>query len=46
MNPSLVGKYNPQKRSNDYKVDETEIVKVLIIDKSFVIAEKFDFVRI
>jgi hypothetical protein len=46
MNPTIVGGHNPKRWQNGHQVDETEIVKILIIGKSYVIGQTFDFVRV
>lgn len=45
MNPTIVGGHNPKRWLNGHQVDETEILKVLVIGQSYVIAEGFDFNR-
>jgi hypothetical protein len=46
MNPTIVGGHNPKRRLDGHQVDETEIVKVLVIGDSYVIGETFDFQRV
>jgi hypothetical protein len=46
MNPTIVGGHNPKRWLNGHQVDETEIVKVLVIGDSYVIGETFDFNRV
>jgi hypothetical protein len=46
MKPTIVGGHNPKRWVNGYQVDETEIVKVLVIGDSYVIGEAFDFSRV
>jgi len=46
MNPTIVGGHNPKRWQNGHQVDETEIVKVLVIGDSYVIGETFDFQRV
>lgn len=45
MNPTIVGGHNPKRWLNGHQVDETEIVKVLVIGNSYIIGETFDFQR-
>ncbi len=42
----LLGEYNPKRWLNGYQVDETEIVKVLVIGDSYIIGEAFDFKKL
>ena len=46
MNPSIVGEHHPKRSLNGHPIDETEIVKVLVIGDSYVVAETFDFQRV
>ena len=46
MNPTIVGGHNPTRWLNGHQVDETGIVKVLVIGDSYVIGETFDFQRV
>jgi hypothetical protein len=46
MNPTIVGGHNPKRWLNGYQVDETEIVKVLVVGKSYVVGQTFDFRRV
>jgi hypothetical protein len=46
MNPTIVGGHYPKRWKNGYKVDETEIVNVLVLGESYVIGESFDFNRV
>ena len=46
MNPTIVGGHNPKKWLNGHQVDETGIVKVLVIGDSYVVGETFDFQRV
>ena len=43
MNPTIVGEHKPKRWLNGHQVDETEIVKVLVIGDSYVVGEIFDF---
>lgn len=43
MRPNLLGEYPPKRWKQKYWVDETEPLSVLVIGKSFVIAEGFEF---
>ena len=45
MNPTIVGEHKPKRWLNGHQVDETEIVKVLVIGDSYVVGEIFDFQR-
>jgi hypothetical protein len=45
MNPTIVGGHNPKRWLDGHQVDETEIVKVLVMGDSYVIGETFDFQR-
>ncbi|MCH6198236.1 hypothetical protein MMU07_01485 [Aquiflexum sp. LQ15W] len=46
MNPSIVGGHNPKRWLDGHQVDETEIVKVLVMGDSYVVGETFDFQRV
>lgn len=46
MKPTIVGGYNPKRWLNGHHVDETEIVKVLVIGDSYVVGKTFDFQRV
>ncbi|HNP77527.1 MAG: hypothetical protein U0289_06145 [Cyclobacteriaceae bacterium] len=46
MRPTMVGEYNPKRWLNGYQVDETEIVKVLVIGDLYIIGEAFDFKKL
>jgi len=46
MNPTIVGGHNPKRWLNGYQVDETEIVKVLVIGHSYIVGETFEFNRV
>ncbi|MEJ1242553.1 hypothetical protein WBG78_30700 [Chryseolinea sp. T2] len=46
MTPSLFGKRNPKRWTNDQWVEETEILRVMILGDSYVIGESFDFKRV
>ena len=45
MTPTIVGEHKPKRWLNGHQVDETEIVKVLVIGDSYVVGETFDFQR-
>lgn len=46
MRPNLFGNQKPKRWTGKQWVDETDILQILLIGKSFVIAEKFDFSRV
>lgn len=46
MNPTIVGGHYPKRWSNGHQVDETETLRILVIGKSYVIGETFDFNRV
>ncbi|MEQ9440036.1 MAG: hypothetical protein RIG62_13355 [Cyclobacteriaceae bacterium] len=46
MRPNLFGDHNPKRWVDKKWVDETETLQILIIGKTFVIAENFDFERV
>lgn len=46
MHATILNGHNPKRWVNGYQVDETEILKVLVIGNSYIIAESFDFIRL
>jgi hypothetical protein len=46
MNPTIIDGHNPKRWLNGHQVNETEIVRVLIIGDSHVIGETFGFQRV
>lgn len=46
MNPSFYGQHHPKRWTNDQWIEESEPMKALIIGRSYVVAENFDFKRV